>query len=137
MPHNITANAKHSIIDVKIAITPKYSNCVESIADGLNELLSAEVGTGFIADYALLNTDNPVQVQSNDIPNSGDLFELSPNWNNNTIQFARLLAEINATVDISDKDFASLCESMDLSKTHVLALFERANDAFEAAKVNL
>ncbi len=46
------------------------------------------------------------------------------NWNNNAIQYPRLLAEISATQD--SFDHASLCESMDLTKAEVNELFERA-----------
>ena len=137
MSHNITANADHAIVDVKIAIIPKYSNCPDSIADGLNELLRPEVGEGVIADYALLNTDAPVQVKSDENPQEGDLFDLAPKWNNDIIQFARLLTEINATVEFSDNDFEALCESMDLEKDRIHELFNRADKLFEKAKSNL
>ena len=53
---------------------------------------------------------------------------MSDIWNNNEIQFPRLLAEINATQEL---DLDALAESMDLSVDSVKELFERANDKFE------
>jgi hypothetical protein len=37
-------------------------------------------------------------------------------WEDNSIQFPRLLAEINACVEISEKDWKELQESMDLEE---------------------
>lgn len=55
-------------------------------------------------------------------------------WTNDTIQFARLLAEISAVVDISKKDFEALAESMDLGADEINELFDRAQRAFEKSK---
>lgn len=52
-------------------------------------------------------------------------------WNDNEIQFPRLLAEINATQEL---DLDILAESMDLSVDEVKELFERANNKFEDIK---
>lgn len=52
-------------------------------------------------------------------------------WNNNLVQFARLLCEIAATQDV---DFDTLSESMDLEKEHIDELFERAHVVFEGCK---
>lgn len=52
-------------------------------------------------------------------------------WNDNAIQFPRLLAEIMATQEI---DLATLAESMDLSIDDVNELFDRADQAWESAK---
>lgn len=41
------------------------------------------------------------------------------NWNDNSIQFPRLIAEIVANCNINERDFTSLCESMDLSGTEL------------------
>ena len=54
------------------------------------------------------------------------------NWNNNKVQFARLLCEIQATQD--HIDFDALSESMDLSVDDILSLFDRAVDVWEKAK---
>lgn len=52
-------------------------------------------------------------------------------WNNNLVQFARLLAEINATQEI-DRD--ALLESMDIRPSELDELFDRAHDVWEKAK---
>lgn len=53
-------------------------------------------------------------------------------WANNAIQFARLLAEIQAT--FSEIDYDALCESMDLTRDDIDELFDRAMIAWELAK---
>ncbi len=53
-------------------------------------------------------------------------------WNDNTLQFARLLCEINATQD--NLDLQLIADSMDLSVGEVEELFDRANTAWEASK---
>ena len=53
-------------------------------------------------------------------------------WNNNEVQFARLLAEIVATQD--NIDFETLATSMDLELEQVQELLERASDRWEQAK---
>lgn len=53
-------------------------------------------------------------------------------WENNAIQFPRLLAEIMATQD--KFDVHALAESMDVTVDEINELFDRANDAWEAAK---
>lgn len=55
-------------------------------------------------------------------------------WENNAYQFPRLLSEIRATVDISPENWDALCESMDLDRTEIDRLFDRAETAFEEAK---
>jgi hypothetical protein len=51
----------------------------------------------------------------------------------NSIQFPRLLAEINA-VGLTKQQMRDLCSSMDLDERHVRALFERAEIEFERIK---
>lgn len=53
-------------------------------------------------------------------------------WNNDLVQFARLLDEITAT--FSEIDFPRLRESMDLPQERIDELFERARRVWEAAK---
>ncbi len=55
-------------------------------------------------------------------------------WENNSIQFPRLIAEINGIVDISKKEWRSLCESMDLTSDEVEELFERAQIQWQKIK---
>lgn len=52
-------------------------------------------------------------------------------WQNNGVQFPRLLAEIMATQEL---DLNSLANSMDLSVDEINELFDRANQAWEDSK---
>ena len=54
------------------------------------------------------------------------------NWNNNAIQFPRLLTEIAATQD--KLNFQTLAESMDLTIAEVGELFDRAQTEWERIK---
>jgi hypothetical protein len=56
-------------------------------------------------------------------------------WENDLVQFARLLCEIVATQENLDAE--ALCESMDLSLDEVDELFERAHQVWEQAKEDL
>ena len=56
------------------------------------------------------------------------------NWENNSIQFPRLIAEISANVEISDKEWQDMCDSMDLNPVELERLFNRANDEWERIK---
>jgi len=55
-------------------------------------------------------------------------------WQDDSLQFPRLIAEINANVMIRPKDFKDLCESMDLTPDLVKELFDRADTAWENHK---
>lgn len=55
-------------------------------------------------------------------------------WDDNLIQFARLLCEIVATQDVADD---LLMESMDLTSEEIDSLFERAHIVWEEAKCRL
>ena len=55
-------------------------------------------------------------------------------WNDNSIQFPRLLAEIAATVELSPAQQVKLCESMDITFQELGELFDRAQDAWERIK---
>lgn len=57
----------------------------------------------------------------------------NPLWDDNAIQFPRLLCEIMATQDLN---LDVLAESMDLNVADVTDLFDRADDAWERAKAN-
>ena len=56
------------------------------------------------------------------------------NWKNDKIQFPRLLAEVWANVEISEKDWKDLAESMDLSDIELESLFNRAMKEWERIK---
>ena len=56
-------------------------------------------------------------------------------WNNNLIQFARLLCEIMATQDNFDSD--AVCKEMDISQDELSELFNRASEVWEGFKLGL
>ena len=53
-------------------------------------------------------------------------------WNDNRLQFPRLIAEIAATQD--NLDTQALCESMDITESELSELFDRAQVAWERIK---
>lgn len=53
-------------------------------------------------------------------------------WENNEIQFARLLSEIVAVQ--ADLDIPAIAESMDLDIEYVDELFDRAHEVWERSK---
>lgn len=55
-------------------------------------------------------------------------------WNNNRIQFPRLLAEINSVVGLDEKEIEALCESMDLRPHEIYELFDRAEKEWTTIK---
>ena len=54
-------------------------------------------------------------------------------WDDNTIQFARLLAEINA-VGLTINQYQQICDSTDLGVMDIDELLERAEKEFEEIK---
>ena len=60
-----------------------------------------------------------------------------PNWDNDLVQFARFITEINANVLLSEEEWNSLLESMDITKPLARELVERAEEVFSAAKHRL
>jgi len=55
-------------------------------------------------------------------------------WENNEVQFARLICELVANVD--NLEFEAVAESMDLSKKELISLYDRANIVWERAKAS-
>lgn len=55
-------------------------------------------------------------------------------WNNDVVQFARLLCEIRANISATNRDWRAVCESMDLSMEQLEVLFDRADLVWEIAK---
>lgn len=49
-------------------------------------------------------------------------------WNNNEIQFPRLISEILMCVAIRESDMEAMQDSMDLSREEINSLFDRAQD---------
>lgn len=58
----------------------------------------------------------------------------NPLWERNDIQFPRLIAEINATVELTKRQRTELCESMDLEPSDIDELFDRADEEWERIK---
>ena len=56
-------------------------------------------------------------------------------WNDNELQFARLICELVANV--SNLEFEATCESMDLQADELQSLYDRANEVWERAKVEI
>lgn len=63
---------------------------------------------------------------------SDDPFD--PDWENDFVQFARMLSEINSTVDLPPEDWKKLEESMDLEIGDIDNIFDRAMEVFERSK---
>lgn len=57
-------------------------------------------------------------------------------WDEDSIQFPRLLAELEAAGAFTPEIFDTLAGSMDLSPAHIRELIVRADDAWERAKGN-
>jgi hypothetical protein len=56
------------------------------------------------------------------------------NWENNAIQFPRLIAELEASGAFTQEICATLCESMDLDMDDLDNLVTRAQDIWEEIK---
>ena len=56
------------------------------------------------------------------------------NWENNDIQFPRLLAEIMGTLDFTNEQWEELCASMDLAPEEIMEVFERAMAVWDRIK---
>ena len=57
------------------------------------------------------------------------------NWDNNYIQFARLLAEIYSAAGLTTEQYEQLKASMDLGYEDIDEIFERAMLEFERVKI--
>jgi hypothetical protein len=94
-----------------------YTECAEP-ADGF--LDSHTCLMQLIEEARQINSTAPVAPSAADVP-----------WDNDAIQFPRLLREIQATQEL---DLAALEASMDVDREDLDALFDRANVAWETAK---
>lgn len=56
------------------------------------------------------------------------------NWNNNAIQFARLIAELEAAGGFPNSIMNALCESMDLDMGQISEIIDRAQGTWDAIK---
>ena len=52
-------------------------------------------------------------------------------WDNNTIQFARLINELDLLGTFSDERLTELANATDLSQTEILDLVERAKNVYD------
>jgi hypothetical protein len=59
---------------------------------------------------------------------------MSKNWNNDAIQFPRLIAELEMAGAITPMIYDRLRESMDLTNSEINELIERAQAAWDAIK---
>lgn len=62
---------------------------------------------------------------------------ITSNWDNDEIQFVRLLAEMNACVSFDPGSMHRLTESMDLTEDEIYQILERTETRFEAIKQQL
>ena len=58
-------------------------------------------------------------------------------WENDAVQFKRLLAEIRSVVDFSKEQMEALCESMDLTSADIEEVLDRADLAWHRHLDNL
>lgn len=56
------------------------------------------------------------------------------NWKNNSIQFPRLIEEAQAAGAFTDEVIDAMCESMNLEKSELFELMERARIEWERIK---
>jgi hypothetical protein len=56
---------------------------------------------------------------------------LNQYWDDDNVQFPRLLVEINA-VGLTEEQYSDLCKSMQCSKEEIVSLLNRAEKTFEA-----
>lgn len=107
-------------MDLRIVISDENSEVLArtviyqdgSDSEGANEIIE------FISQRFVVDPDSASVLDRN-------------KWDDNSIQFSRLLCEIVATQNV---DIPALCESMDLEPLDVSAIFERAHIQWEAIK---
>ncbi|WP_318493568.1 hypothetical protein [Photobacterium leiognathi] len=79
--HNITPKAPHIIINAKLAMHSDL-NCIENIADGINETLREAVNADLLADYQF-DSINTATVFASSSPEEDELFLTTPPANTN------------------------------------------------------
>lgn len=57
-------------------------------------------------------------------------------WNDNRLQFARLISELQVAGAFTNEVITALEEATDLSKDEIFELIERADKTFELAKLS-
>ena len=58
-------------------------------------------------------------------------------WENNAIQFPRLIAELETTGAFKPSVVKALCDEMDLTKDELFELIERAQSEWDSMKAKL
>jgi hypothetical protein len=102
MSSDIKPGEIYAVIDIKVAV---HSQNPEKIADGLNEFLSPEIGEGWVADYAIYQTDEPSLVKASNEPVEGELFtpaskDLYPDMDKETGEMALEHYEIDSFAEL-------------------------------------
>ena len=118
--------------------------------DDMNERISFEewrcesCGEWVDADDAVwatedgrLNTDSGKPYCDGCVPEEKDNPNPDAKWNDNAIQFPRLIAEISANVEITDKEWEDMCDSMDVTPVELEQLFNRASAEWERLKAEI
>lgn len=68
---------------------------------------------------------------------SWDLIRKIDRWSQDELQFPRLLDEIRANIEFTNRQKQELCISMDLEWEDIEEIFDRASTRFEKAKEKL
>ena len=107
--------------------TEKFTPCIASVP-------SVTLGDWLTLEAAVQRAEQFLQASLSVFRLAGDL----PNnenelWNNDLIQFARMLSEIQANW-CPESLVKELMDSMDLERDEVLEIFERADKVWEASK---
>ena len=105
----------------------RYAAIVALLKDEHGEWREDVGGADFIQDVSLI-IDEPT-TPTPDVDTDSDV-----NWNNDAIQFPRLLAELYASVDLSRKNWDALGASMDLTRDEITDIFERAQATWDDIK---
>lgn len=113
---------KKKTVQMTVQVTfDEYKTDSKSIASALDRLMETATSTpGVLDEYGAVSVGEFC-------PPPGSV------WDDDKVQFARLLTEITANVGITRADWKSLCASMDLSLVQVDALFVRAEVVWEHA----
>ena len=96
----------------------------DAVAVALDTLLSTALGTPHILDdYGRVDVGEFYPPPSNP-------------WNDDRIQFARLLDEVHAAFWGTDQEWVDLCDSMGVTYEQLESLFSRAGQAWDRAKAD-
>jgi hypothetical protein len=118
------------------ALVQEWSKDMKLTHDQLSQLAALAADAREAADYGSGDEEHEAMTDLLDAVESllsrAELAEDDAPWEDNGVQFSRLLAEISATQDTLDLE--ALAESMDLEVAQVNELFDRAQVRWEEAK---